>query len=420
MFNTLLSFVAAASFSLFPLTTPAVNHKVTLVSDPLISSIPSIYPQVTSSELTALLREQAPSLNQAVIDKVVAALKCTNAFTVDHNNILVVIDYSLPSNKKRLWVFDLRQHRLLFNTYVAHGIKSGTLWTSFFSNKYNSKASSFGVYKTDKAYYGREGLSLRLEGLERRFNDNAMNRSIVMHGGWYVDEGFIKKYGRPGRSWGCPAVPLDLYQAIINVIKDNSLLVVYYPSDEWLGTSKFLNCEKKASAVNPTVLQNPADPLAKKRSNDEHSGASTSWAEQEQRDDVFFAQVAKGGEDKPILVMPADQYEQLVKAQVPLGRMLRRQIDKKEYIALNNFELNQLIARNNAAGYHALFFVIPTLHRVRGYYETKMNLVQLGDITKISPSSSPSGTRYTYTVQFTSKPSIRLQSTDRFIRWLGL
>ena len=108
-----------------------------------------------------------------------------------------------------------KEKKLLFHTYVSHGITSGTLLTNYFSNKYNSKASSIGVYKTEKAYYGREGLSLRLDGLDRSFNDNASNRSVVMHGGWYVDEHFIKKYGRPGRSWGCPALPLNFINPLL-------------------------------------------------------------------------------------------------------------------------------------------------------------------------------------------------------------
>ena len=188
MINILLSLLAVTSFGLLPLTLPTFPEKmISSVTSPL-SEIPSIYPQVDLNELRAMLHAQAPNLSDAVINKVATALKCTTAYNVEGSNVLTVIDYSLPSNQKRLWVFDIVQKKLLFKTYESHGIKSGTLLTNNFSNKYNSKASSIGVYKTDQAYYGREGLSLRLEGLERNFNDNAMNRSIVMHGGWYLDE----------------------------------------------------------------------------------------------------------------------------------------------------------------------------------------------------------------------------------------
>jgi hypothetical protein len=402
MINTLLSLLAVTSFGFSSASVQDMHEKITVPSAELVSVIPPIYPHFDIDEIKAMLHSEAPSLNEAVENKVATALKCSSAYNIVRNNILTVIDYSLPSNQKRLWIFDLAQKKLLFNTYVSHGIKSGTLLTNYFSNKYDSKASSIGVYKTDKAYYGREGLSLRLEGLERSFNDNAMNRAIVMHGGWYMDEGFIKKYGRPGRSWGCPAVPLSLYQSIINTIKDNSVLVVYYPSDEWFGKSKFLTCDKTNKTVN--TMQN---------------GITLPIGENEHRDDVFFAQISKGGEDKPILVMPAIKYQKVFHTQAPLGRMLRRQIDKEEYIALSKAELNQVITQNNNEALHALYFVIPTLHMKRGYYETVMKIVNLGSIKSISPNTDQGKVR-SYTVSFNSNASVRLQSTDRFIRWLGL
>src|SRR3990167_3161690 len=143
-------------------------------------------------EIVLMLKEQK-SLNSALVDKVLTTLVCSKMHHVDHNNILTIIDYSLPSSEKRLWIFDLKAKKLLFYTYVSHGITSGSLRSEYFSNKYNSRASSIGVFKTEQAYYGREGLSLKLEGLDRGFNDNAFNRYIVMHGGWYVNEPFIKK-----------------------------------------------------------------------------------------------------------------------------------------------------------------------------------------------------------------------------------
>jgi hypothetical protein len=147
------------------------------------------------SDINNMLQKEANTLNASVIQKVLTTLKCSLEYNVNHNNILTIIDYSLPSSEKRLWVFDLKEKKLLFHTYVSHGIKSGTLLSNYFSNKYNSKASSIGVYKTNKTYYGRDGLSLRLDGLDSGFNDNASNRYVVMHGGWYVNEPFIKKYG---------------------------------------------------------------------------------------------------------------------------------------------------------------------------------------------------------------------------------
>lgn len=369
-----------------------------------MSQIPKIYPPPDMNEVKILLDAQAPSLSEGVRTKVLTALKCATTFHVNRSNILSVIDYSLPSNQKRLWIFDLNHKQLLFHTYVSHGIKSGTLLTDSFSNKYNSKASSMGVYRTEKAYYGREGLSLRLEGLDKPFNDNAFNRAIVMHGGWYVEEPFIKKYGRPGRSWGCPALPLGLYQPIINAIKDSSLMVVYYPSDAWFGQSRFLTCDKPIS-VKAAASNTSPKPVAS----------------DEMREQVLFAQVKKGAEDKPILVVAADNYQQFFHTKAPLERMLRRQINQSEYVALSTAELNQLIAQNKKEALNAIRFVIPVLHMVRGYYETKMEVVHLGAIQSIHPrTDSQRADAKNYTVNFESKSQVHLEPTNRFIRWLGL
>lgn len=352
---------------------------------------------------------EASSLNKPVVDKVLTTLKCASAYNLERNNILTIIDYSLPSNEKRLWVFDLRSLKLLFHTHVSHGIASGTLSTDFFSNKYNSKATSIGVYKTEKAYYGREGLSLRLDGLDRNFNDNASNRSIVMHGGWYVQEAFIKRYGRPGRSWGCPALPLNAYQAIINTIKDNSLLVAYYPNEAWFGKSKFLNCQKM-NLDNALLTVIPTQNTEKPREN------------------VLFANntnKVKHADDNPIIAMSADNYERIFHSKAPLERMLRRQINNAEYIALSDTEFQNIVERSNAQdneGLNAVYFVVPVIKMIRGYYETQMQIVDMGRIKQVQPNTNllSNGAASSYSVRFETKPALQVTTTNRFIRWLGL
>ncbi len=355
--------------------------------------------QQSPNDIRQMLQQQASTLKPLVLDKVMRALKCTTEHRVDHNNILTVIDYSLPSNEKRLWVFDLKENKLLFHTYVSHGIKSGTLFTNYFSNKQNSKASSIGVYRTDQAYYGREGLSLRLTGLEVSFNDNAANRSIVMHGGWYMSEDFIKKYGRPGRSWGCPAVPKALFQPIINTIKGNSLFVVYYPNENWLVKSRFLNCEGVPLKVNLARVQNEIKPAL---------------GENEAREDVLFADLNKL---EAILTIPAETYEHIFQTKPPLGRMLRRQIDHAEYIALSTLEFNNL-AKNkidNQELLNALHLVTPVLKIIRGYTETQMKIVPFGKVKELKVVDNKH-----YSISFESKSAVGLRPSSHFIRWLGL
>lgn len=358
--------------------------------------------------IETMLLQQAGPLKQTVIDKVLSIIHCAQMYQLEYQPILTVIDYSMPANEKRLWVFDLNEKKLLYHTYVAHGIKSGELSSTYFSNKYDSKTSSIGVYRTEKAYYGREGLSLKLEGLEAGINDHAYNRSIVMHGGWYLDEGFIKKYGRSGRSWGCPALPLHLVEPVIQTIKNKSLLVVYYPDEPWILNSKFLQCEK------PSYLSRIDDLF------DEKKIASTL---PEIRDEVFFAdKKTKEGDSAPIVVMSAESYRQIFKNVPPLTRMLRRQIDHMEYIAISNAEFKVLIEHVDDAVYRAISFVIPVIKMHHGYYATEMKLLSLGKITGIYPEavSTVSKKDIAYRIQFDSNPAVRIRSTDHFIRWLGL
>lgn len=151
-----------------------------------------------------------------------------------------MIDYSLPSNKQRMWVFDLRNERLLYNTYVAHGKNSGVNVARSFSNRESSKQSSLGTYITKNTYIGHKGYSLNLQGLDRGFNDNAYNRRVVIHGAWYVEPEFIKKAGRAGLSWGCPAIAQTLAKPVINTIKNGSVVFAYYPDKKFLSHSGYL------------------------------------------------------------------------------------------------------------------------------------------------------------------------------------
>lgn len=146
------------------------------------------------------------------------------------SSIITLIDFSLPSTQKRLWVIDLSTTTILAESYVAHGKNSGVTNAEKFSNRPNSYQSSLGFYKTGKTYYGKHGYSLRLYGLEKNINDLAFQRAIVMHPASYATEQFIEEHGRLGRSFGCPALPPDVSQKIIDYIKDESLLFIYHPS----------------------------------------------------------------------------------------------------------------------------------------------------------------------------------------------
>ena len=162
---------------------------------------------------------------------------------------LTVVDCDLPSTEKRLWVLDLANDKILFHTLVAHGHNSGENGASQFSNTNESNMSSLGFYVTGQEYEGKHGHSLRLQGLDEGFNTNAFTRAIVMHGADYVSENFIKQNGRLGRSLGCPALPLDQYAQIIDVVQGGSCLFLSKSNAGY--TSKYLNQDIALAALSP-------------------------------------------------------------------------------------------------------------------------------------------------------------------------
>lgn len=156
---------------------------------------------------------------------------------IQNNQLLTIVDFSLPSTQKRLFVIDVIKGALLFNTYVAHGKNSGKLMATRFSNRPNSYESSLGFYVTENTYRGKHGFALRLIGLEPGINDNALNRGIVMHAANYVNEQFIRMQGYLGRSEGCPALPPKVSSAIIGTIKEGSCLFIYSSNQQYLAQS---------------------------------------------------------------------------------------------------------------------------------------------------------------------------------------
>ncbi|MBA2711563.1 MAG: murein L,D-transpeptidase catalytic domain family protein [Tatlockia sp.] len=212
----------------------------TLISTGITSHpVPTLKPGFDINQQLKHLSQKAPQLNQKVLKLALTAYKKASDKGAVKKPVLTVIDYSLPSNKQRMWVFDLGKEKLLYNTYVAHGRNSGMDTPKHFSNKNSSKETSLGTFVTRDTYIGHKGYSLNLQGLERGFNDNAFSRRVVIHGAWYVEPEFIKRSGRAGRSWGCPSIAQTLAKPVINSIKGGSVLFAYYPDSYYLSHSGF-------------------------------------------------------------------------------------------------------------------------------------------------------------------------------------
>ncbi len=156
-------------------------------------------------------------------------------------DILTIVDFSLSSTAKRLWVIDMQTNKIILQSVVAHGRKSGDEFAKVFSNTNESNMSSLGFYKTGETYSGKHGFSLRLDGLEKGFNDLARQRAIVIHGADYASEAFAKQQGRLGRSLGCPAIPQNIKTQLIELIKEETCLFIYYPNSDYLQRSQFLS-----------------------------------------------------------------------------------------------------------------------------------------------------------------------------------
>lgn len=182
-------------------------------------------------------------LSRDVFDLAIKGLKKLDSDgKLNNPNIVTIADYSQSSNKKRLYVIDLKNRKLLFNTYVAHGRNTGDEYASSFSNKEGSFKSSLGFYVTEKPIVGSHtGFALLINGVEKGFNDHAVQRQIIIHAAEYASENFIKKHGRLGRSYGCPSLPPDMNKPIIETIKGGTCLFLYNPNKDYIGKSALLN-----------------------------------------------------------------------------------------------------------------------------------------------------------------------------------
>jgi hypothetical protein len=222
---------------LFFLLIPAVNNAGMNGFDrrnPVAANNEDIYSVVKLAET---------GLDRTVFDLAIKGLK-----KLEYNgkllnpNIVTIADYSQSSNKKRLYVIDLKNKKLLFNTYVAHGRNTGDEFARSFSNAEGSLKSSLGFYITENPVVGSHtGFALMIKGIEKGFNDHAVKRAIIIHAAEYATENFIKKYGRLGRSLGCPALPPDLNKPIIESIKGGTCLFIYNPDNNYLHGSTLLN-----------------------------------------------------------------------------------------------------------------------------------------------------------------------------------
>jgi hypothetical protein len=219
----------------------AIEKKVDVVK---ISTVIVNDDNVVSSLSSALyegLKLNQLGLSKEALDYALKGYqKLVDAGSVVNNRYLTIVDFSQSSRKKRFYLLDVKNNKLVHNTFVSHGKNTGVDMAEKFSNKMNSEQSSLGFYVTTATYTGKHGLSLRLSGQEAGFNDNAEARGVVVHGAAYVNANRVKS-DYMGRSQGCPALPEAEFAKVINIIKDGSVMFIYHPSQTYLQQSALLN-----------------------------------------------------------------------------------------------------------------------------------------------------------------------------------
>jgi L,D-transpeptidase catalytic domain len=210
---------------------------------------PAAVPAVVSPA-TALLANGVEGLNPKVLAMALDQVACAKAKgTSAREDLLTVIDYSLPSTEPRLWVLDLERGEVLFHELVAHGRGTGENYATKFSNLNDSHQTSLGLFLTGGTYQGGNGYSMKLKGLHKGFNDRAEARYIVMHGAWYVSEAQARAQGRIGRSWGCPALSEEMAPKVIDTIKGGSFVFSYGGDEDWLQSVSSNTCGAGAATT---------------------------------------------------------------------------------------------------------------------------------------------------------------------------
>jgi L,D-transpeptidase catalytic domain len=193
-------------------------------------SVPvAVHAVVKTPAVPAASFARAKGLSPEILAAALDAVACAKARGVSgRDDLLTIIDYSLPSTQPRLWVLDLQRGEVLFHELVAHGSGTGENYATRFSNVKDSRQTSLGLFLTAGTYEGGNGYSLVLKGLDQGLNDRAEERHIVMHGAWYVSQEQIRSQGRLGRSWGCPALSQEIASTVIDTIKGGSFVYSYH------------------------------------------------------------------------------------------------------------------------------------------------------------------------------------------------
>jgi len=258
------AFTVFAAIALASCASPDRRAEVAVPSSPTVGKpapvVPPPAPVQDARQLQlARLQQLAPDADPGVLALALQARACAlRSGDASAEAKLAVIDYSKPSTQKRLWVFDVANNQLLFREHVTHGQGSGENMATRFSNVEGSYQTSLGLYRTAETYIGGNGYSLRMDGLEPGFNDQARPRAIVMHGAWYANPDLIRTQGRLGRSQGCPALREGVARVVIDAMRQQQLLFAYADDAAWLQRGRSFACDGRDARTILAAARTPA------------------------------------------------------------------------------------------------------------------------------------------------------------------
>ena len=240
----ILTVVGVLIFSFAFSSTAEINKTLdsnTVSESPMKIEVTKSFEEKVADLYKSFSISNASMPNLSVFEKAVSGYTKLDEAGKVSNPLLTVIDFDLSSKKRRMWILNMDTQEVIFNTFVAHGKNTGGEFAKNFSNKVNSHQSSLGFYVTGETYYGKNGLSLFIDGMEEAFNSKARERYVVIHGADYAEPEFINRAGRHGRSYGCPAVPNKIAKDLIHKIKGKSVVYIHKNNADYLKKSNFLN-----------------------------------------------------------------------------------------------------------------------------------------------------------------------------------
>lgn len=209
-----------------------------------------------------MLRSEGSKPGYEVFKRALTGFFNLKAGNFIEKNILTIIDFSISSKSDRMWIINMNKMEVVHVSLVAHGRNSGEEFAGSFSNSPSSYQSSLGFYLTGETYTGKHGLSLCLDGIEPGINDKARERAIVIHGADYVSREFIRRYGRLGRSYGCPSIPMEDHEKIINMLSGRSCIYIHFPDDKYQNSSRMFTMEPAFDRMSRFFTESFRDDLA--------------------------------------------------------------------------------------------------------------------------------------------------------------